>query len=470
MKKSLLAVAAMTAFAGAAQAQSSVTVYGILDVGYVGYNTAVSTNTASAGTGNGLLKTQSSSIGQNAESTSRLGFKGSEDLGGGTQAIFTIEMGLTPQSGNLSGSPATNPKYDLQQTTNSSGAAIDNRQAFAGLHKNGWGSVTMGRQYTLVFNSVAATDAAGMNNMAGDAVYGGFSNAAAGPNYYLEGFTNRADNTLILSSDKFAGFSGSAAYTLNNANSTLASGGQAVSGTSGAGTGTNAATGQNVGSGNVNWGGWALSGDYTWNKLYITAATQQFRTKYDNGVGVTENTMNLFGGGPSAGQLVGSLQAASNATTNYVFGPTNSTDKQTFVGATYDFGILKAYAQYINRTIAQNTLNGGMVNGAVAGVTAVGNTLSRSAEQIGVRGYITPTIEAWAQAGIGKMTAAISTTAATSLAPVGFTTYQLGTNYYLSKRTNLYGIYGASQSSSPIYNSGAAGYNNSYAVGVRHTF
>jgi predicted porin len=39
MKKSLLAVAATTAFAGAAQAQSSVTVYGILDMGYIGTNT-----------------------------------------------------------------------------------------------------------------------------------------------------------------------------------------------------------------------------------------------------------------------------------------------------------------------------------------------------------------------------------------------------------------------------------------------
>ena len=38
MKKSLLAVAAMTAFAGAAQAQSSVTVYGIVDVGFIGQN------------------------------------------------------------------------------------------------------------------------------------------------------------------------------------------------------------------------------------------------------------------------------------------------------------------------------------------------------------------------------------------------------------------------------------------------
>ena len=38
MKKSLFALAAVGAFAGAAQAQSSVTVYGILDVGYVGAN------------------------------------------------------------------------------------------------------------------------------------------------------------------------------------------------------------------------------------------------------------------------------------------------------------------------------------------------------------------------------------------------------------------------------------------------
>jgi len=66
MKKSLLALAAMGAFAGAAQAQSSVTVYGILDVGYI--------NQKSDGTGTTATTTGNfSALGQSAESTSRLG-------------------------------------------------------------------------------------------------------------------------------------------------------------------------------------------------------------------------------------------------------------------------------------------------------------------------------------------------------------------------------------------------------------
>ena len=99
MKKSLFAIAAVTAFAGAAQAQSSVTVYGILDVGYVGSNTK-STN----GMTGVQSKTQNSQFGSGSESTSRLGFKGTEDLGGGTSAFFTVEMALNPTSPELSGS------------------------------------------------------------------------------------------------------------------------------------------------------------------------------------------------------------------------------------------------------------------------------------------------------------------------------------------------------------------------------
>ena len=58
MKKSLLAVAAMTAFAGAAQAQSSVTVYGILDVGLVGSSyQGVSVGANSANTNNASTST-----------------------------------------------------------------------------------------------------------------------------------------------------------------------------------------------------------------------------------------------------------------------------------------------------------------------------------------------------------------------------------------------------------------------------
>ena len=55
MKKSLFALAATTAFAGAAQAQSSVTVYGLLDMGYVGYNTRAANGLTTNGAPSGVV-------------------------------------------------------------------------------------------------------------------------------------------------------------------------------------------------------------------------------------------------------------------------------------------------------------------------------------------------------------------------------------------------------------------------------
>jgi len=195
-------------------------------------------------------------------------------------------------------------------------------------------------------------------------------------------------------------------------------------------------------------------------------AYQTFRTKYDNGVAGAVATYDLSGAGPTGGQLAGQTAGA------YVFGPTNNQDTQTFAGATYDFGMLKAYAQYLSRTISQNTNLGGLSGSfaGTAGTQIAGQQLKRSASQIGVRSFITPTIEAYAQASTGRLTTPVTATAATTTMPVNFTMYQLGSNYYLSKRTNLYAIYGQYNASSPVYNTGNAGTGNQYAVGVRHTF
>ena len=126
---------------------------------------------------------------------------------------------------------------------------------------------------------------------------------------------------------------------------------------------------------------------------------------------------------------------------------------QTYAGATYDFGILKAYAQYINRKV-ESTLNSS-------------NYAKRSAQQIGVRSYITPTIEAWASAGLGRVT-----TFGESTPTANFNGWQLGSNYYLSKRTNLYAIYGQTLTSTSATNAGVTtgGGMNNYAIGARHTF
>ena len=96
MKKSLFALAALGAFAGAAQAQSSVSIYGNLDYNVINDNVNGNTNMYSA---------------TSANTTSLWGLKGSEDLGGGMKMGFDLKSEismLTGQTGNGSNAQATN--------------------------------------------------------------------------------------------------------------------------------------------------------------------------------------------------------------------------------------------------------------------------------------------------------------------------------------------------------------------------
>jgi predicted porin len=423
MKKSLLAVAALGAFASAAQAQSSVTVYGILDVGYVGGNQRINTSAQTYPT-----KYTVNQFGESAEQTSRLGFKGVEDLGNGSSAFFTAEFALYPQDNNLSGN-----------TTN----GLQNRQTFVGLKKNGIGQTAVGLQYTPIFNAQAVTDPGMNNNMVGNVIYVNSSGKATSTSGSLApisgannaGFTNRTANTLSVQSDTFSGFRASAMYTLNA---------QAQNQV----TTTTATTG-----GTTNATGWGLGAEYTYNKFYINAAYQalkQLTTASNTQAGLTTATA---WGQPQANGSVATSAATGFTSTTAL----NTQDNQFFAGATYDFGILKAYAQYLNRKVTA-TANSGYY-------------LSRSAEQIGVRSYITPTIEAWASGGLGRYTEFGSNNPAAN-----FNAWQLGSNYWLSKRTNLYAIYGQTLTSTSniTYANGVqatvSGGASNYAIGVRHTF
>ena len=94
MKKSLIALAVLAA-SGAAMAQSSVTLFGIVDtnVSYLdGVSNAAGTNTESK-----------YGIGTSGNATSRLGFRGVEDLGGGLKAGFHLEGEIFGDDGNASG-------------------------------------------------------------------------------------------------------------------------------------------------------------------------------------------------------------------------------------------------------------------------------------------------------------------------------------------------------------------------------
>jgi predicted porin len=130
MKKSLLALAVIGAFAGAAQAQTSVSIYGSFDAG------ARYQNNADA-SGHSKL-----TMGSNGTyNSNRIGFKGIEDLGGGLNAHFTLESGFNSGTGALN------------NTTNQ----LFERSAFVGLGGQ-WGSLDLGRQFTVAYKTVGAYD------------------------------------------------------------------------------------------------------------------------------------------------------------------------------------------------------------------------------------------------------------------------------------------------------------------------
>jgi predicted porin len=133
MKKSLLALAVLGAFAGVAQAQTSVTIYGSFDAGIRGAENAAGDRNytmSSAGTYN----------------SNRLGFRGVEDLGGGMNAHFTLETGFNSGNGNLNAG-----------VTAAGDVPLFNRSAFVGLG-GAWGSVDLGRQYSINFKTIGAYD------------------------------------------------------------------------------------------------------------------------------------------------------------------------------------------------------------------------------------------------------------------------------------------------------------------------
>jgi predicted porin len=126
-KLAMLAISAATGLcAQGAHAQSNVTIYGLVDAA-VEYS--------SQGSGS-LIRMQPGSY-----QGSRLGFRGNEDLGGGSSAFFIIESGFVADTGVAA-----------------QGGRMFGRQAFVGL-KNGLGSLSIGRQYSPLYNALVQQDA-----------------------------------------------------------------------------------------------------------------------------------------------------------------------------------------------------------------------------------------------------------------------------------------------------------------------
>jgi GBP family porin len=181
MKKTLIVAAVSASFATAASAQSSVTLYGIVDAGLTYVNHEVANNEKGYGP---AYRLSSGNL-----QGSRWGLRGAEDLGGGMKAIFTVESG-----------------FNINDGTSAQGGRLFGRQAYVGLSSN-FGTVTLGRQYDSVVDYIGPLTA----------------NGSWGGTYFSHPFDNdntdnsfRINNSIKYQSANYGGFTFGGLYGFSN--------------------------------------------------------------------------------------------------------------------------------------------------------------------------------------------------------------------------------------------------------------
>ena len=138
MQKKIIALAVAGLVSGAAFAQSNVVIYGIADAGYV-YGTDSYLDAAKS----------TSKIYSGGQSGSRLGFKGTEDLGNGLSANFRLEMGI-----------------DIDNGTSAQNGRTFGRWSTVGLSGKNWGEIQIGRRDSFTDELLGGFDATGRNTVA----------------------------------------------------------------------------------------------------------------------------------------------------------------------------------------------------------------------------------------------------------------------------------------------------------------
>lgn len=300
MKKTLIAVAALAAV-GAASAQSSVTAYGIIDLSI--------TSSRGSPTGNSVTRLDSGSA-----AGSRLGFRGTEDLGGGLKANFVAETGFCADSN------AGAPNFCT------GGNNFMGRQAFVGL-SGGFGTLNLGRQYTPAFLALTTLDpfASGTDAQAVTLFenYGGYgANTAYTAN-------PRNNNSIQYSLPNLGGLFATVNYSLGE-----------VAGNSSGGRGT------------------GLSGGYANGPLYVVLAYQ----KTNNATATDSRKSSLLGATYDLG--VAKLHFGYGRTKNDTLAPVTTQNygdaANTLLGVTVPLGAgaLKAsYVRHNDRTASNLDAN-----------------------------------------------------------------------------------------------------------------
>jgi predicted porin len=306
MKKTLIALAALAA-TGAAMAQSSVTLYGVVDVGFASVNNS------------GVGSTDNTGLTSSNMTTNRLGFRGTEDLGGGLKANFQVETGI-----NADGPGAT---------------TLGDRGAWVGL-SGGFGEVRLGREYATTFWSGFLYSPFGTGGVGNN-----FGFAARVLAYQVTGQGNADpaatgsqnaiwnNNSVTYSTPRISGFMGQVQYAFD----------EQQTGSGGQSTGVR-----------LNYTQGPLSAEIAYSK------TDGGQTTPTTTAGITGARTLLLG----AGVLANSLD-----------------HKSTVGGISYDFGVAKVMANFGQEKA--NAVGGGtalkMTNFEVGAVAPVGPGRLRAA-------------------------------------------------------------------------------------------
>ncbi|AUT63364.1 porin [Paraburkholderia terrae] len=248
MKKTLIVAGILGATAATAHAQSSVTLYGTLDAGLIYTNNQAGHSNWQQGSG--------------SVSDTYFGLRGSEDLGNGLHAIFTLESGFNLNNGSLK-----------ENNT------LFNRQAYVGLQSNQYGTVTLGRQYDSMVDYLAPLSAAGS----------GFGNNLAGHPFDNDNLDNSfsVKNSVKYASPNFAGLQFGGLYGFSNEANGFAD---------------NRA--------------WSAGASYKNGPLNVAAAYLQLNNSGSNN---TNGAISAGAGG--AAQLAAQTQRTYGVGTNYTYGP-----------------------------------------------------------------------------------------------------------------------------------------------------
>jgi len=337
----------------------------------------------------------------NQQTSSRLGFRGSEDLGGGLSANFNLELGFNPGTGTVD---------SVTIFSSPQGQSDSVRTSVVGLSSKSLGEVRIGRQLSGAF-VVGAGDIFAGSNMVGDIVASSHAGAGqTGGNITNTRvyFNATRFNGVSYFTPNFSGFTARLDYSnnLSTGANVTAAGATDVQSTTGLDS-------KNLTSRQIANQG--LSAKYVYGPITVAALTHK--------VARNENVTTTSGAVTEARINIASVMFKQGPiTAQYTHGQNKLENKQTGL-----------------------------------------QTSKMSANRFAVQFEATPAIVPFAMYGTGKseMTVAAPTQADN-------TAYMFGTNYHMSKRTRLYGVYGFQKAD--IKSTTTTAETKEFGLGVVHTF